>query len=179
MKKIIIVLSIVFCFSVTAQAYGGTFEKTDFYFFGINTKGIKELTWWKFGLGAVASVAVHTGAHYAYSGLAGMSISQQGLIEVSNNHYEAKKERERAQIGLAAQNIVGIILTSIPATRQTDFTKGYVAAALAETVFYPAIWKDNGDLNVSSRNGGNADIEYWANTIVATHNFFRIKWYKD
>lgn len=155
-------------------------EKTDFYFFGVNTKTFKEVNYWKVAAGAITSVAVHTAGHYAYAGLTGMSVRQDGFNEVAGYGYKERQYIEFAQAGFIAQNLVGLVLTSIPATRQSDFTKGYVAMAFIETVSYPLFEHgENGDLNMSNRHGGNATLEYIGYAAIATHNLLRVNWKKD
>ena len=149
----------------------------DFYFFGVNTKTFKEADWKMVALGAATSIAVHTAGHYAYAKLNGMSIRQDGFCEkISFSNYSAKQNREIAQAGFVAQHLVGVILTTIPATRHTDFTRGYVAMAWIETATYPIWWQKDGDLNWSHHFGGNRDWEFAAYMAVATHNVLRVNW---
>jgi hypothetical protein len=108
-----------------------------------------------------------------------MDIRQEGFKEIVPYGYEARQYREFAQAGFLTQNLFGLLLTSIPFTRQSDFTKGYVAMAFIETVTYPLIWHDDGDLYNSNKFGGNATNEYIGYMAIATHNMLRIKWNKD
>lgn len=151
----------------------------DFYYFGVNTKTFKEANYWKVTAGAITSVAVHTAGHYAYAGLNGMSVRQDGFKEVVDRGYSDKNCREFAQAGFLTQNLIGLALTSIPAFRQSDFTKGYVAMAFIETVSYPLLWQNDGDLYSSDKNGGNATLEYIGYSAVALHNLLRINWEKE
>lgn len=150
-----------------------TVKQTDFYYFGINAQSLKELSWWKVGLGAAASVGVHCGGHWAYAKLNNIDIHQHGFSEIIDS--DTNKKREFALSGLVLQNGVGLILTSIPASRKWDFTKGYVGAAWIETVASPMV---SNDLKLSRENGGNTNIEYAVNLGIATHNMLRIKWTK-
>jgi len=157
-----------------------TIKQTDFYYFGINAKMVKEANWYMVILGAVTAVGVHTGGHYLYAALNNIEVKQDGFFEVIDGNAEPRKKREFAQAGPVLQNGVGLILTTIPATRKWDFTKGYVAASFVETAFYPALFRgDSGDLYISNKYGGNADVEYAIFTAVATHNMLRVKWHKD
>jgi|ERR1035437_2386249 hypothetical protein len=150
----------------------------DFYYFGVNTKMLKEANYWKVAAGAITSVAVHTAGHYAYAGLNGMSVRQDGFNEVISGN-EPKQTREFMQAGFLTQNLIGLALTSIPVFRQSDFTKGYVAMAFIETVSYPLLWQNDGDLYSSDKNGGNATLEYIGYSAVALHNLLRINWEKE
>lgn len=174
MKKLFLSV-IFFCLLCSPASAGGW----DFYFFGVNANTFKQANYWQVVAGALASVAVHTAGHYIYAGLFNMDTRQEGFSECDHGTYEPRKKRESAQAGLVLQNIGGLILTSIPFTRQTDFTRGYVAAAFAETAFYPVLFRKGGDLNISDDNGGNDGWEYAGNLTVATHNVLRINWKKE
>ena len=154
-----------------------TIKQTDFYYFGVSAKTFKEANYWWVGAGAFVSVfIVHPGGHHLYAKLNNMTLTQQGLGEILDYGYDNRQSRECAQAGPLLQNVVGFILTSIPYTRQTDFTKGYVAAAFGETVLSPII---SNDLNSSNEKGGNAFWEYTGNLALATNNVLRVNWRKD
>ena len=151
----------------------------DFYFFGVNAKMIKEADYRLVALGAVTSLAVHMAGHYAYAWANGMDVRQDGLCEmISLTENSPKQIREFMQAGFVLQHAVGLALTTIPATRQTDFTRGYVAFAWTETATYP-LRNGKGDLYYSDKYGGNRDWEYAAFMAIATHNVLRVKWYKE
>jgi len=174
MKKIIASIIMFLMFAVTAHA------EWDFYFFGINAKMIQEAKPIPIILGVIAAPLVHTAGHYVYAGLNGMDIRQDGFHEILPAGYEARQYREFAQAGFITENLVGLVLTSLPATRQSDFTKGYVAAAFVHTISYPLINQgEKDDLYWSNRHGGNRDWEYVGYSAIATHNLLRVKWYKD
>ena len=176
---IVLLLPILICLMTGIPAHAQPIG-WDFYFFGVNTKTFKEADWKMVALGAATSVAVHTAGHYAYAWANGMSVKQDGFREIiSFNENSAREIRQFAQAGFVAQHFVGLVLTTIPATRQTDFTRGYVAMAWMETVTYPLLHPDDGDLYLSHHFGGNRDWEYAAYMAVATHNVLRVKWYRD
>ena len=174
MKKTIllaILFLLVSCLPVQAQGY-------DFYFFGVNPKVLKNSDWKMVALGAATSVVVHTAGHYLYAAANDIHVRQDGFKEmISTRENSAREIREFAQAGFVLQHAVGLALTTISATRQTDFTKGYVVAAFAETVSYPILHQQQGDLITSDRYGGDRDLEYIGYMAVATDNLFRIKWY--
>ena len=160
-------------FSGTANA------QWDFYFFGVNPKMIKEADWKMVALGAATSVAVHTAGHYLYAAVNDIHVHQDGCKEMISLHENSAREiREFSQAGFVLQHAVGLALTTIPATRQTDFTRGYVVAAFAETAIHPALFTGDNDLSMSDKYGGNRDLEYIGYMTVATHNLFRVKFYK-
>ena len=149
----------------------------DFYFFGVNTKTFKEADWKMVALGAATSLAVHTAGHYLYAAANDMHVRQDGFKEIISLDDNGSREiRQFAQAGFALQHAVGVALTTIPATRQTDFTRGYVAMAWMETVTYPLLHPDDGDLYLSHHFGGNRDWEFAAYMAVATHNVLRVNW---
>jgi hypothetical protein len=147
----------------------------DFYFVGVNMQGIKGIKPLPFVVGAASAVIAHTASHYVYAGLNGMKIHQDGLSEVVSYGYSRKQYREVSQAGFIGQHLVGFALTSIPCTRHSSFTKGYVSAAFLETATYPLIWRgQEGDLNQSEKDGGNANLEYAGFLAIATHNLLRV-----
>ena len=152
----------------------------DFYFFGVNAKTFKEADYKMVALGAATSAVVHVGGHYAYAGLHKMSVRQDGFIEViSFNEHSPQQIREFMMAGFVLQHAVGFALTTIPATRQTDFTRGYVVHAWAQTVGYPIFLHKEGDLHWSNHFGGNSDLEYAVYLAAATHNVLRVNWSKE
>jgi hypothetical protein len=175
------VLGLVAALLVVFSAGSARAETTgwDFYFFGVNTKLFKEANYKMMALGAATALAVHIGGHYAYAAANGMSVTQDGLEERISGNYPDHKIRWFMLSGFIAQHAVGLALTTIPATRQTDFTRGYVAFAWAETLSYPLRNNERGDLYSSDRHGGNRDLEYMIFSAIATHNVLRVKWYKE
>lgn len=176
MKKLIVVFVLLLSACTSLKE---TVKNSDFYYFGVNAKTFKEANYWKAGAGALASVATHTAGHYAYAGLTGIHIRQQGLSEVVDGNLPAHNLRDFFTSGFALQNGIGLILTSIPVIRQSDFTKGYVTASFIEIVFYPAVYRTDGDLNQLSEHGGNGDLAYGIFTGIATHNMLRVNWKKE
>jgi len=153
-----------------------TVKNSDFYYFGVSTKTFKEANYWKVGAGALTSIGAHSAGHHLYAKVNNMNLTQQGLEEKLDYGYDNRQSRECAQAGLVLQNVVGLVLTSIPYTRQSDFTKGYVGAAFSETVLSPII---SNDLDSSNEKGGNSFWEYTGNLALATHNMLRVNWRKD
>jgi hypothetical protein len=183
MKKIFIILCIAISllFFVSNCKGESLTDGWDFYFFGVNTKIFKEdVNYLKVGAGVVTSVAVHSAGHIIYGKINNMNFTFNGFQESIPSGYSDKQYREFSQAGFLAQNLGGLLLTSIPYTRQSDFTKGYVGTAFIMTVTYPLVWQHNdGDLYYSNIHGGNATWEYVGYTALATHNLFKIKWYKE
>lgn len=166
--------------TVAARPAAAHADGWDFYFFGVNAKTFKEADYKMVALGAITSLAVHTAGHYLYAAAADMHVRQDGFKEiVSLSDNSTREIREFAQAGFILQHAVGVALTTIPATRQTDFTKGYVAFAFFETLSYPVIHQHTGDLSLSDNNGGNGYADYAVFMTVATHNILRVKWEKE
>jgi len=177
MKKLLLAVMFVLFLSLNAQA--DTFEQTDFYFFGINMKAIEKMDWKMVALGAVTSIAAHTAGHYVFAASKGLDVKLDGLSEDLEKGHSMNEGKGFARAGFLMQNAVGLLLTTFPATRQHDFTKGYVAAAFLETSLYAFVPQKGGDLNESEKHGGRMGVDYLAFTAVATHNLLRTKWYEE
>jgi hypothetical protein len=149
----------------------------DFYAFGVKAETFKpkNMNYFAVAAGVVTAIAVHEGGHYLYAGLNHMSVRQNGFYEVAAYGYSAQQYREFASAGHIAQAVGGLILTSIPYTRQTSFTKGYVVAELLETTLYSQAFRHDGDLVMSRQYGGSGWEEYGYD-VIAVHNVLRIKW---
>lgn len=172
-KMLLVVLMLLFSTNVMAEGW-------DFYFFGVNTKTFKDANYLKVAAGVATSIAVHTAGHYIYAGFTNINVTQDGFREVISGDYTNTEAREFAQAGFLAQSIGGLILTSIPYTRQSDFTKGYVAMEFLEVATYPMFWQGtSGDFNMSDRHNGDKDWEYAGHMAVAIHNMLRINWEKQ
>ena len=173
MKKALIIIGALLLLLLPVPANSS--DDWQVYFFGVNWKSVKELNVPKVVAGIATSILTHTAGHYLYAGMNEMKVRQNGLSEVLQEDYPAKQRREFSQAGMFMQNVVGVILTTIPATRKSDFTKGYVAAAFVQTAISPA-WGNRGDLRMSNRNGGDGDVEYAAYSSIAVHNVLRVNW---
>lgn len=173
-KRMVLIIMFLIMLSGTAHA------QWDFYFFGVNAKTFKEADWKMVVLGAATSLAVHTAGHYLYAASNDIHVTQDGFKEIiSLDENSGREVREFAQAGFILQHAVGLALTTIPATRQTDFTKGYVAFAFFETMTYPAVHRHEGDLSLSNQNGGSGYADYAVFMTVATHNILRVNWKKE
>jgi hypothetical protein len=176
MKKILLfILSIVFIFLSPAPVNASW----DFYFFGVDTKVFKQADYKMVALGMVTSIAVHTAGHYLYASINNMDIHQEGFNEVVGSGYSSTKYRNFAQAGFVLQHSVGLILTSLPATRHLDFTRGYISYSFLSTVSYPLVWSNSGDLHFSDEHNGNKFVDYVFFSSIATHNMLRVKWYTE
>lgn len=180
MKKTHLFFVIIFLLlfvSVNSQAAGRfSIKGYDIYFFGIDINALEDSNYLSVAGGVAASFAVHTAGHWLYATSQGLPIRQSGLNEQLGSSDQGHI-RKFCQSGFALQNMVGLILTSLPQTRYSDFTKGYVAAAFLEINSYPALWtgSDFGDLKVSGLNGGNEWGEYAVYLSIASYNTLRIK----
>ena len=59
---------------------------------------------------------------------------------------------------------------------KTAYTGKDYPMAWMETVTYPLLHPDDGDLYLSHHFGGNRDWEFAAYMAVATHNVLRVNW---
>jgi len=174
MKKIICSIVLILVLTSVPAIAGGY----DFYFFGVNleTFKTKNLNYPAAILGGLTAAAVHIGSHYAYAGLTHMSVTQCGFEERIPYGYSDQQYREFATVGHFGQALVGLLLTSIPATRQTSFTKGYVIWETIDVSTYPLLCTGSkGDINMSRQFGG-SDWEHAGYSAIAIHNLLRINW---
>ena len=173
LKRVVFNIILIILFTTPALAA----EKSDwqFYCFGVNLEWVQTAKWEQVAAGAVASVLTHTAGHYLAAGITGSRIHQDGFREHCTVD-SGGDARWIARAGFIAQNGIGLILTSIPKTRHTDFTRGYVAMSAAETWTYPLVWHDDGDLDMIDKYGGNGDLEWGIYSAVAAHNMLRLKW---
>jgi hypothetical protein len=178
-KKILLAFCVLWVMAIPAQSFElkNLSKGYDFYAFGVNLKTFDtdHMNYPAAIAGALTAVALHAGGHYAYAGLNHMSITQDGLREMVAAGYSERQYREFASAGMITQAIGGLILTSLPWTRQTSFTKGYVIAELLENSLYSQFFKNDGDFIMSRKYGGSGWEEYGYDAI-ALHNIFRINW---
>jgi hypothetical protein len=182
-KTILLAVFLVLCWtSAWADSFAELTKGYDFYFFGVNleTFKAKNLNYPAAIAGGITAVLVHTGGHYLVAGLNGVSIKQEGLHEIYDfSKMNDRQCRDIASGGAIAQAIGGLILTSIPATRQSSFTKGYVIVEAVETISHPFVWNGYNDDTGMSINHGGSNWEMVGYDAIASHNLLRVKWYKE
>lgn len=165
-KIVCLTFLMLFCFSINTHAF-------DVYIFGVNVEYVKERNYKEVVLGALTSILVHSAGHYLYANTHGMTIHQNGFRENITND-DTKENRECAQVGYLLQHTIGLILTTIPKTRHTDFTKGYTDMALLQTTIMTIIDGNNhGDFVTSDKYGGNKTIEFALFETIGVYNYIK------
>ena len=168
MNKIISILIILsFLFFTGCQTY----------YLGVRGDWLKKASLQDAGwmaVGAVASLAVHEGAHMLTCELvnADYTFRQKGWgFEVAyDGDLSESDHRWINRSGMLVQNGVGLFLGD------SYFARGYHFHSTLSTWAYPALFRDRGDLYEIDKHGGNANFEWAIYSLMGAHNLFKIKW---
>ena len=164
--KTLLILLVVFL--LTGCASTGT----KFYFFGVDYDKIKEMNKVEAIAGVVTAVGAHVGGHFLAGELDNNQVEFDGFMTESF-------ERDSWEVnngGFVLQHGIGLLLTSFERTRQTDFTRGYVAYGLT-TIAYPLTHGNKH--NDLVRDGEFQSLEYGVFSTIALHNMLRVNWTTD
>lgn len=153
-----------------------TSHATDFYYFGINGKWIKNAKWGDVATGVVSSVATHFLGHMGYAYVKGLDVTVSGTKEILHEPYSDSEARNFARAGFVLQHGVGLVLTSCKRSRDWDFTKGYTITTALATITYPWRHSSDGDFNMIDDHGGNGCVEYLFFCALSCHEILRIEW---
>lgn len=155
---------------------------TKFYFFGVDLDWVKKadkISCVEMVVGVGTSVGAHVLGHYLAGELFDVDFEYKDFYtkEEITSYRSDSDVRWFLRGGFIFQHGIGLALTSFETTRQSYFTRGYVAAAALQTWCYP-ITADNtyNDFKSLDKFGGNGDIEYGIYSLVAAHNVLRVKW---
>jgi len=125
-------------------------------------------------VGAVASLAVHEGAHMLTCELvnADYTFKQKGWgFEVAyDGDLSESDHRWINRSGLLVQNGVGLFFDD------TYFSRGYHLVSAGITWSYPLRNRGWGDLYEIDKHGGNANFEWAIYSLIGAHNLFKIEW---
>ena len=121
-------------------------------------------------VGAVASLAVHEGAHMVACEFAGADYSLHGLSVEYSGDLSESDHRWINRAGLLTQNVVGLFLDS------SNFSKGFKILSAIETLTYPLQHSGDGDLYNIKKHGGNAALEWQIYNALAVYNLLTITW---
>jgi hypothetical protein len=171
-----LIFVVMLLLTVPAQCRAGALPGDyKFYVLGMDYDYLKQADPWQVALGAGAAFAAHYGGHVAYGWIRGMSMRLEGLSEIYSRNETAADVRWFNRAGFITQGLIGLALTSFEKSRQWDFTKGYVALSLVETVSYPVrfIGSQDGDLHNIGNSGGSEHWEHAAFSALSLHNFMR------
>ena len=143
MLIVIIVCIVIFVFGPTNRANASELDAWEIRFFGINYKDFQDRNWENVVIGGVSSVVAHEVlGHMLASEMTGMghpSFDACDFVVYAGNGYDdASRDRQAwySASGLIVQSFGSIILTTIPATRYSDFTVGWNAATMVTGTMY-------------------------------------------
>jgi hypothetical protein len=176
-KQLILVLALVALLAVPeiSRAESG-FE---FYFLGINVKSFQGSNWPNVLAGAVTSVLVHELGHALYLESLRKKWTFQtaatGLAISTADHLSDQECENFGRAGFVLQTCIGTILSTLEATRTSDFTKGWLFMAAAEAGSYRIRPHDNGDdLAMMGRGNSNAELEMASYSLLSSYNLYRV-----
>ena len=140
---VILVGIAIFVFGPTNRANASELDAWEFRFFGINYKDFQERHWEKVVIGGVSSVVAHEVlGHMLASEMMGMgtpSFDFCDFVVYAGDGYDDTSRDQQAWYsasGLVIQSLGSILLTSIPATRHSDFTVGWNAVTMVTGTMY-------------------------------------------
>ena len=137
MKTFILVL-IIFLSVLSNTATAG--DGMEFRFFGINPADFKDRNPIKVVIGGFASHIVHEMGHVVIGNMLDMDTEYDFADRVVySNDYDNSTNSEKTLFhagGFIATTIVGTVITSIPATRHSDYTLGFNGfSAIHDTMY--------------------------------------------
>ena len=149
MKKKLILLAGIFCFTMglnPAQAK----SDYEFIFFGINVNHLKDSKPILLAAGALASIAAHELGHMLYLESQGKSWGLQtsmssGFAVNTSDQLNDGQLQYFGRSGFLLQTSIGTLLTCLQGTRNSDFTKGWVAMNTFQIWTYDVRSHDIGD----------------------------------
>ena len=169
-----ILVAFIILFSTPASASGWKV-----YIMGVDLDLIKERDWAMIGLGVGSSLLAHKIGHIGYLSLSNKHFSVKGdrVFYSSRYIYHEKlapeESRRYARAGFAFQSLIGLALTGFKATRESNFTKGFILMTDLELALYHQYHKDWGDFSTIETNGGNMARDYNAFCAIAIYNTAR------
>ena len=140
---ICIVIIFLMLIANVRHANAGELDAWEIRFFGINYKDFEERRWEQVVIGGVSSVVAHEVlGHMLASEMTGMghpSFDACDFVVYAGDGYDDASRDQQAWYsasGLIVQSFGSIILTTIPATRHSDFTVGWNAATMVTGTMY-------------------------------------------
>jgi len=124
---LIILVTLLTAWGSLSHAEAGDWDGWEFRFFGINYKDFEGRDWKPMVVGCVASLVTHELGHYVVGELTGGDVTFSNM-EVHVKWDESPSDDQNALFsaaGFISQSLVGITLTAIPKTRNSDFTVGF------------------------------------------------------
>lgn len=136
-----------------------------FYVMGVDVSEFRDATAGErleMTLGGLASLGVHIAGHHIVGNLAGVNVTQVGLLE----HFD-KPNEWASRGGFLFQNGVNTLLVEF---YPSYFTKGFTVFTALELSTYPARRVGYGDFHGLN----NGDLEYYLYSTWAAHNLWRL-----
>lgn len=156
MKKSVVFVILLLALSISSNAIA-----MEYSVMGVNTKWLGERNWWKMALGAATSVAVHCAGHLLYLESQEKDWRLEIPYEICEDPLTTHQKRWFSRAGFVAQ--VGTALILSLTVNDSDFVRGFCAAAVVESISYPIrfpVWGGAGDFAHLDRNGCNWQFEY-------------------
>jgi hypothetical protein len=151
------------------HANAGELDAWEFQFFGVNYQDVKDREWTKVVVGGASSIIAHELGHMVAGELLGMGSSSfdfNNFVAMAGDGYHDSSSHDKALFsaaGFIVQGAGSIILTSIPATRHSDFTVGWNTATMCVGTMYGITGgtrKESSDVKLMEDNG-------WPGTEIA------------
>jgi hypothetical protein len=172
--RIVGVLLVAWGISVSQDARAAS--DYEFYFFGINVGELRDADPVMLAAGAIASIAVHELGHALYLQSQGKRWSLEGgptsgIAIQTSDALSGDQMKAFGRAGFLLQTAVGTVLTSLGATRHSDFTKGFVALNAFQIWSYDARGRSAGDdFDMIQRGQGNSDIDRSLFSAISLYN---------
>ncbi|CAB5119646.1 hypothetical protein D3OALGA1CA_2511 [Olavius algarvensis associated proteobacterium Delta 3] len=178
-KKLILFASVIFFASGFNTAYAKS--GYEFYFFGINVNHLKDARPLMLVAGALASVAAHEAGHLLYLESQGKRWDTQasmssGFAVQSQEGLNNEQLQLFGRSGFLLQTGIGTLLTLFPGTKNSDFTKGWVAMNSFQ------IWSDDArahdignDFELIDKGNGESDVDRVVMSLWSQYNLRVLK----
>jgi hypothetical protein len=150
----------------------------DIYFLGVNLRTFQGSNWMKIAAGAAASILTHELGHALYLESQGkdwsVEPSSAGFAVTTTDSLTDKEYRGLGRSGYLLQTGIGLLLTSLDATANSDFTKGWTGINVVQTLTYK-LRDHNGydDFAMIDRGQGNGESSYRLFTSISIYNFLK------
>jgi len=179
MLKKIIHYILIFAILLGLPQFAGARSDYEFYFFGVNLKSFQGANWLKVAAGAAASLLVHELGHVLYLESQGKKWGHElsfpsGLAITTQDPLSDRQYRNFGRAGFALQTGIGVFLASIPAMRNSDFTRGWVGFNSIQALSYNVRSHDHGDdILMIERGGGSGEFDLGLFSLISSYNLLQ------
>jgi len=170
---------LIFAILVGLPQIAGAQSDYEFYFFGVNLKSFQGANWLKVAAGAAASLLVHELGHALYLESQGKKWDHElsfpsGLAITTQGPLSDRQYRNFGRAGFALQTGIGVFLASIPATQNSDFTRGWVGFNSFQALSYNFRSHDHGDdFLMIERGGGSGEFDLVLFSLISSYNLMQ------